>query len=101
MAGEEGDAMFAVYDGHGTKGHDCARFAKKKLPEVLARNLRQKRVQRYQAELKAAGKPAKGAWDPVKWPLLNTKDYELCCRKAFLETNEAMHTEKTVRVVPN
>lgn len=98
FAGENGDAVFAVYDGHGSEGHDCASFSKKKLPQILAKHLRQKRVQRYMAKLKSEGKTTKGAWNPKQWPLLPVEEYEQCCRKAFLETNRALHDEKTVRV---
>jgi serine/threonine protein phosphatase PrpC len=96
FAGENGDALFSVYDGHGTEGHDCAAYAKKKLPQVLAKLVRQKRVQRYTEKLKREGKPAKGAWNPSQWPLLQADDFEQCCHKAFKETNQAMHDEKTV-----
>lgn len=96
FAGEQGDSIFAVYDGHGDQGHHCARYAKKKLPIVLAKYLRQTRVQRYIAQLKREGKTSKGAWNPAKWPLLSVEDYERCCRKALLETNQAMHDDKNV-----
>ena len=96
FAGEDGDALFCVYDGHGMEGHDCARFAKKRLPQVLAKYLRQRRVQRYTAKLKSEGKSTKGGWNPVMWPLLSVKDYEDCCTKAFKETNKLMHEDPTV-----
>jgi serine/threonine protein phosphatase PrpC len=96
FAGEQGDSLFSVYDGHGSEGHHCARYAKKKLPIVLAKYLRQTRSQRYLAQLKATGKPLKAAWDPAQWPLLSVEDYEQCCRKALLETNQAMHDDKNV-----
>lgn len=96
FAGENGDAIFSVYDGHGTEGHDCAAYAKKKLPQILAKYVRQKRVQRYTEQLKKEGKPAKGGWNPSKWPLLGSSDFEQCCRKAFKETNENMHDVKNV-----
>ena len=97
FAGEDGDSLFCVYDGHGDEGHDCARFAKKKLPQILAKYVRQKRVQRYTDKLKADGKSTKNGWNPIMWPLLNTKDYEDCCTKAFRETNKLMHDDKTVK----
>lgn len=96
FAGEAGDAVFAVYDGHGASGHDAALFAKKRLPQYLAKNVRQKRVQKFMAQLKEEGKPTKGAWNPEKWPFLETEELEECCTKSFLETNTAMHEEKSV-----
>lgn len=100
FAGEDGDATFAVFDGHGDKGHDCANFAKKKLPQFLAKYVRQKRVQRYSEKLRAeGGDKKKGAWNPKEWPLLNTKDYEDACIQAFRETNKALHEDKKVSCV--
>ena len=59
FAGEDGDATFAVYDGHGEKGHECANFSKKKLPQSLAKYVRQKRVQRYSEKLEQGGNSKK------------------------------------------
>jgi serine/threonine protein phosphatase PrpC len=98
FAGEDGDAIFSVYDGHGTEGHSCATYAKNKLPQALAKYVRQKRAQKYMAKLKAEGKTTKGAWNPKQWPLLETGEFETCCNKAFKQTNQAMHDEKSVRV---
>ena len=88
--------MFAVYDGHGSNGHDCASFAKKHLPQCLAKFLRQKRAKNYMDQLKAEGKPAKGGWNPKMWPILSDRDYEECCVRAFNETDKLMHTNDSV-----
>eukprot|EP00934_Nitzschia_sp_Nitz4_P001750 Nitzschia sp. Nitz4//scaffold45_size130396//50918//52758//NITZ4_003444-RA/size130396-snap-gene-0.138-mRNA-1//-1//CDS//3329552383//1750//frame0 len=93
FAGEGGDAMFSVFDGHGTDGHHAAAFAKKKLPQMLAKHVRAKRVQKYMAKLKAEGKPTKGAWNPKQWPFLEADEMEQCCSKSFVDTNQAMHGE--------
>ena len=99
LAGETGDALFGVYDGHGEEGHHCATFCKKKLPQQLAKYVRQKRVQKYTAILDAAegGGKKKGAWNPKMWPLLSAEDFEQCCHRAFLETNKAIRDEVAVR----
>jgi serine/threonine protein phosphatase PrpC len=96
FAGEAGDAMFAVYDGHGKDGHSAATFTKKKLPQILAKYIRQTRVQKYMAQLKAEGKTTKGAWNPQKWPFLESSEVERCCQQTFVETNQLMHVEKSV-----
>ena len=96
FAGEEGDALFAVYDGHGGDGHDCARFAKKKLPAILAKHLRQKRVKMYQNDLRASGMSLKGSYKPEAWSKLSIPDYEETCKKSFLECNKAMHDDPSV-----
>ncbi|KAL7557370.1 hypothetical protein ACA910_019261 [Epithemia clementina (nom. ined.)] len=93
FAGGESDAMFAVFDGHGKKGHDCARFVKKKLPGTVAKEIRQARVNKYKAALKKENISLKGAklFDPPQWPTLNADEYKTCCTKAFLETNKNLH----------
>lgn len=96
FAGDEADALFAVYDGHGAKGHDCAKYAKKKLPHNIAKYIRQARVKSYQAELKKAGQSLKGSYKPHLWPVLSAKEYEVACRKGFMETNKKMHEDATV-----
>jgi len=101
FASGEGDAFFAVYDGHGDKGHDCADFAKQKLHVYLAQNIKKQRAAENAArlrELSAAGleKP-KNAFHPSSWPYLDAKTYEKCCRTAHLQCNKAMHDNKTVK----
>jgi serine/threonine protein phosphatase PrpC len=96
FASQDGDSLFAVYDGHGNRGHDCAMFAKKVLPNSIAKYVRQKRLKLYQEQLKQAGKPLKGSFNPAMWPKLSVEDYERACRKGFLECNEKMHQKTTV-----
>lgn len=99
FAGEEGDAIFSVFDGHGEKGHECANYAKMKLPQALAKYVRQKRVQRYSETLQKIGNSKKkGAWNPQEWPLLSTADFEEACKKAFRETNKSMSDDKKVSI---
>lgn len=88
--------MFAVYDGHGKNGHACARFAKNKLPRLVAKHLRAERVKKYKDYVK--GHDIKGAklFDPKNWPYLSADEYKAVCRKAFLECNEVMHDTKSV-----
>lgn len=98
FAGEDNGAMFAVYDGHGKTGHECSTFAKKKLPAIIAKYVRQERAKNYQKKLKEEGSE-KGVkvFDPQKWPLLTEDEYKECCRKAFLECNKLMHKSNAVR----
>jgi serine/threonine protein phosphatase PrpC len=96
LGGDDGDVMFAVYDGHGALGHDCAIFAMKQLPRSVAKFIRQKRSQQYLAKVKAEGKSTKGAWNPKIWPMLDIWQYEDSCRRAFIETNKLMHDQQTV-----
>ncbi|KAL7468593.1 hypothetical protein ACHAXS_008823 [Conticribra weissflogii] len=95
-----GDAFFAVFDGHGDWGHDCARFAKNKLPAYLARNLKKARAALNAANLKKrdTSKPMPNdAFYPSSWPYLPEKEYEDACRQAFLQCNKAMHDDKSVK----
>mmetsp|Transcript_37358 Transcript_37358/g.90722 ORF Transcript_37358/g.90722 Transcript_37358/m.90722 type:complete len:418 (-) Transcript_37358:121-1374(-) len=91
LGGEANDVMFAVYDGHGSNGHGCAVFTKTDIPRSVAKYIRQKRSSRHIAKLKAEGKPTKGAFRPELWSTLEEKEYGECCRKAFEETNKALH----------
>lgn len=97
FGGEDGDIMFAVYDGHGEEGHTCSAFARKNVPTLMEKYIRKKRVSRYQAELRAKGESAKGSFNPRMWPKLSTEDYEEVCRKSFIECNEMMHEAPNVK----
>ena len=88
--------MFAVYDGHGANGHDCAQFAKKDIPRSVAKYVRQKRSSAYIAKLKADGKSTKGAFQPQLWSTLDAEEYGECCKKAFSESNKALHEKETI-----
>ncbi|CAJ1970480.1 unnamed protein product [Cylindrotheca closterium] len=95
LGGEANDAMFAVYDGHGANGHECASFCQKDIPRSIAKYIRQKRSSRHIAKLKAENKSTKGAFRPELWSTLEAEEYGESCRKAFEETNKALHdTEK-------
>jgi cGMP-dependent protein kinase len=97
FGGEEGDIMFGVYDGHGEEGHRCSAYVKKNLPITIEKNIRKKRVARYQALLKAKGESTKGAYNPRMWPKLSAKDYEEACKKSFIECNDKMHDDPNVK----
>jgi len=96
----EGDAFFAVFDGHGDTGHDCAIFAKQKLHAYLAQGIKKQRAGLNAARLKELSKkgqkPDKDAFKPSSWPYLDVKEYEKCCRVAHLQCNKAMHDDKMV-----
>lgn len=96
----KGDAFFAVFDGHGDTGHDCAIFAKQKLHTYLAQSIKKKRAGLNAARLKELSKkgqkPDKDAFKPSSWPYLDVKEYEQCCRLAHLQCNKAMHDDRTV-----
>ena len=102
FASGEGDAFFAVFDGHGDRGHDCAIYAKRKLHACLAQIIKKKRAAANAArlrEMEARGeaKP-KNAFHPSSWPYLDAKEYEEACRMAHLQCNKAMHDERRVSV---
>jgi serine/threonine protein phosphatase PrpC len=100
FAGEDGDILFSVYDGHGLEGHNCANFAKKNLPLLIAKYIRKKRATQYQAILKKSHESTKASYNPKLWPKLSEKDYEECCRKSFIDCNQNMHNDDTVRFLP-
>jgi serine/threonine protein phosphatase PrpC len=94
FAGEDGDVLFGVYDGHGIQGHTCANFAKKNVPLLIAKYVRKKRANQYQAIMRES---TKQSYNPKLWPKLSEKDYEECCRKSFIECNQNMHDDDNVR----
>ncbi|EED92173.1 hypothetical protein THAPSDRAFT_34507, partial [Thalassiosira pseudonana CCMP1335] len=71
----EGDAFFAVFDGHGESGHDCAHFAKTKLPVYLASSLKKQRAALNAARLREDPNASKlpNAFHPSNWPYLEKK----------------------------
>eukprot|EP00585_Thalassiosira_rotula_P012369 CAMPEP_0196132390 /NCGR_PEP_ID=MMETSP0910-20130528/2036_1 /TAXON_ID=49265 /ORGANISM="Thalassiosira rotula, Strain GSO102" /LENGTH=524 /DNA_ID=CAMNT_0041391997 /DNA_START=104 /DNA_END=1678 /DNA_ORIENTATION=- len=101
FASGEGDAFFAVFDGHGDAGHDCARFAKEKLHAYLAGGLKKQRAAANAAKLREMTKNGqekpKNAFHPSSWPYLSVEQYETCCRNAHLQCNTAMHKESKVK----
>jgi len=97
----EGDAFFAVFDGHGDKGHDCARFAKKRLPSILAAKIKKQRAALNAKKIKTMTenkqeKP-KNAFHPSSWPYLDEKQYIDVCRQAHIQCNNELHDEKKVK----
>lgn len=95
FAGVKQDSLFAIYDGHGRDGHDCADFAKRNLPTIQARYLRQARIKKHKENLakESGGAKQKGAFNPRLWPMLGKNEYESACRKSLLETNKAMRKD--------
>jgi serine/threonine protein phosphatase PrpC len=90
--------MFAVYDGHGDQGRICASYVRKTLPQLLGKHIRQARVRKYRAQLEATGETkGKKLFEPANWPYLSQQEYRVCCRKAFLECDQKIHDDKTVR----
>lgn len=101
FASGDGDAFFAIFDGHGDKGHDCALFAKQKLHTYLSQNIKKQRAAANAARLRvmeANGetKP-KNAFHPSSWPYLDVGGYEKACRVAHLQCNKDMHDAKKVK----
>ena len=92
--------MFNVFDGHGTNGHACARYAKEHLPRLAEKHIKRERVRKYQQDLKQQGK-LKGAklFDPTMWPQLSPEEYKECYRKAFLDCNKDMQQSTKVSFV--
>ncbi len=97
----EGDAFFAVFDGHGDKGHDCARFAKNRLHAILAAKIKKQRAALNAKKIKDMAENneerPKNAFHPSQWPYLNQKQYENACRQAYIQCNKEMHDEKKVK----
>ena len=92
VAGDVSSALLAVYDGHGPTGHDCAAFVQTQFPKLLAKLVRQRRVQKY----RAVAPPGTPLYDPLQWPQLTVEEHEDCCRRALLTCNTALHEDETI-----
>jgi serine/threonine protein phosphatase PrpC len=90
FAGQPGDSLFVIYDGHGKNGDVCAIWAKKHLPRLIAKYIKQERVRQN----KLLGSP--GGFNPKLWPLLTPDLIQAMCMKAHLECNQLMHDDKSV-----
>ena len=97
FAGIKGDSLFAIYDGHGRYGHDCAQFAKGNYPKILAKHIRRERVRQHKINMEENGtKGQKGSFNPKLWPMLNKDRYTAAVKKAHFECNRAMHKDDNV-----
>lgn len=94
IGGEERVSQFVVYDGHGDNGHECAQYAKKKVPKKLDEVSRQLRVKAAQTLAKSKGE--KFVFNPKTWPALTKEQCEQMCSKAYNQANNLMHNEKNV-----
>ncbi len=86
-----GDAFLAIYDGHGPVGEHFAKYAKKHIPTLIEKYVRQERVRKHK-ERNANLPPSvkKIPFNPKLWPLLQPKEYQDACRKAHVECNKNM-----------
>lgn len=88
FAGQETDAFFGVYDGHGRDGDKCAQFTRDTLPGLISKYVGKSKNREAKARSNAAdgGPPC----DPHTVEL--TKDQtQACALKAHVEANRAMH----------
>ena len=88
FAGQETDAFFGVYDGHGRDGDKCAQFTRDTLPGLISKYVGKSKNREAKARTNAAdgGPPC----DPHTVEL--TKDQtQACALKAHIEANRAMH----------
>jgi len=97
FAGEDGDLFFGVYDGHGSDGDDCAKYAREHLPKLLSKYIRQERASIYKKQreqgLGLDSDRDNVPFNPKLWPMLDSECYERACRSAHLECNRNMLTD--------
>lgn len=74
----ENDAYFAVCDGHGNYGEDCAKYAANRIARRLKHGLKEK--------VKDQGKRAAGD--------LDEEDLYNACNKAYIDCNKAMRDQR-------
>lgn len=97
FAGEDGDLFFAIHDGHGSEGHDCAVYARDNLPKLLTKYLRQDRAKLFKERQQGCGlgdgSGSRGElvpFNPKLWPMLDEDSYERVSRRAHLDCNTNM-----------
>jgi len=87
FAGQDTDAFFGVYDGHGRDGDKCAHFTRDTLPGLVAKYAAKSKNREAKARAAADGsKPA----DPHTIELTKDQMHQ-CSLKAHVECNRSMH----------
>jgi len=82
FVGQETDALFGVYDGHGRDGDKCAQFSRDHLPSLMARHIIKAK---NEARRKGVATNAEGSIELTKEQIQNS------CVTAHKQTNLAMH----------
>ena len=88
--GEKEDSFFAVYDGHGPFGDECANFAKKDLPKSINKFSKQIRVQKFKETNDTLPKEERLPFNPKLFPKLTAEEWEDVIQKAHIECNEKL-----------
>jgi serine/threonine protein phosphatase PrpC len=101
----------AVYDGHGPAGGDCARYACKKLPALLSKNIVEARERKSQHRTNGTGEAMDASEtkdvtagavasktannnrrdDTPSPPELTPEEVRSCIHTSYVETNAALH----------
>jgi serine/threonine protein phosphatase PrpC/CRP-like cAMP-binding protein len=98
FSGQESDALFAVYDGHGRDGDLCAQFARDKMPGYLTKNInkaKQREAQNHRAQLDRMAERQPGL-DPLRTTELAKEQMQNACLRAHVECNQAMHQDPSL-----
>jgi len=91
FGGVKGDLLLTVFDGHGKEGHKCAKFAKKKLPNILSKHMKSKRMQRYKQQQDNSNNN-----NSKMWPILEAHEMKDLCTTSCLECNKAMQQDAKI-----
>lgn len=89
---DSNDAFFAVYDGHGELGDQCAQYARDKMPEYLQRHITKAKTKESKKPdlIRDSLKNAEDS-DPLAHVELSKDQMQKACTRAHVECNNAMH----------
>lgn len=90
-ANMEDDSFLAIYDGHGPVGEHFANYAKKNLPKLVKKYVKQERVKKHKKRNNNLPKGEKKIpFNPKLWPNLEPSEYIRASTKAHMECNQNM-----------
>eukprot|EP00554_Chaetoceros_debilis_P000869 CAMPEP_0194097046 /NCGR_PEP_ID=MMETSP0149-20130528/57660_1 /TAXON_ID=122233 /ORGANISM="Chaetoceros debilis, Strain MM31A-1" /LENGTH=669 /DNA_ID=CAMNT_0038783051 /DNA_START=107 /DNA_END=2116 /DNA_ORIENTATION=- len=90
-ANMEDDSFLAIYDGHGPVGEHFANYAKKNLPKLIKKYVKQERVKKHKKRNDNLLEGEKKIpFNPKLWPNLEPSEYIRASTKAHMECNQNM-----------
>eukprot|EP00537_Pseudo-nitzschia_pungens_P005841 CAMPEP_0172371138 /NCGR_PEP_ID=MMETSP1060-20121228/41277_1 /TAXON_ID=37318 /ORGANISM="Pseudo-nitzschia pungens, Strain cf. cingulata" /LENGTH=747 /DNA_ID=CAMNT_0013096661 /DNA_START=139 /DNA_END=2382 /DNA_ORIENTATION=- len=97
-APDSNDAFFAVYDGHGLNGDECAQYARDKLPQYLKKHMDKgrakaaKKLDVMQA-VQESVRNIHSEYDPLSHIELSKDQMQTASNRAHIDCNKAMHQD--------
>ncbi|VEU35633.1 unnamed protein product [Pseudo-nitzschia multistriata] len=95
---DSNDAFFAVYDGHGMNGDQCAQYARDKLPLYLEKYMnkakaREAKKPETKMSVKQSSRNIQNDFNPLAHIELSKEQMQKACTRAHVDCNNAMHQD--------